>query len=209
VAILRINQIDQAHADAAAGWADGFGAIETSLPAGLYAYELRLIGDGANGVETDARARVQQLIIVGAAALAGAGHRLVARLDGPLIEVAAAIAWGSVKAMGMSAVRRFDVSAPASFVSLRASGPADALPGLFDAVGPALGRRVRLRLFAVPERLVAPLLDIDDLDDERWPEIFAAAGLVMDMIANLGGVTLLTRHAPDDLTAMLTERLGR
>jgi hypothetical protein len=72
-----------------------------------------------------------------------------------------------------------------------------------------LERNVRLRLFGVPEALVNPLLDIDDLDDERWAEILPRAGVMVGTVRTLQAIHLLTgRSAPAEIRSRLTRRLA-
>jgi hypothetical protein len=72
-----------------------------------------------------------------------------------------------------------------------------------------LERNVRLRLFGVPEALVNPLLDIDDLDDERWAEILPRAGVMVGTVRTLQAIHLLTgRSAPAEIRMRLTRRLA-
>ncbi|HEV7299548.1 MAG TPA: hypothetical protein VGN72_09310 [Tepidisphaeraceae bacterium] len=211
MAILRVNQLDPATADGVAGWSNGLGQLQVSMPSELHAFELRIVAQegNSNGTEADQRHRLRQLIIAAAAGLMPNGHHLVLRLDGPLIEIASALAWAIDRPLGMSPVRRFDTTAPSPIVSLRVADEPAGLSGLFDAVGPALGRSVRLRLFAVPLGIVGPLLDMDELDDERWPEVLEKADSTIDTIAGLGGLIAFTHQSADTVTSALASRLSR
>lgn len=211
VAILRVNQIAAASAEQLAGWTDGPGAIATPWPSGTGAYELRIVQqDGeAAASEGDLRQRLRRLVCEAVSGLTPVGGTIVARLDGPLAGVVPALAWGLDKMVGMSPVRRWSQADPPALVSFRVAESGDAVASLCDAVGPALGRDVRLRVFAVPDELVQPLLDIDELDDERWREIFEASTFAIDTVAGLKGLILFTRIPADDVTTALAKRLSR
>ena len=211
MAILRVNQIDPTTADTVAGWADDLGRLQVSLPSELHAFELRIVAqDGnGNGTEADQRNRLRQLMTATAAGLTPRGHHVVLRLDGPLVDIASALAWALDRPLGMSPVRRFEAAGPSPIASLRIADAEEGLGGLFDAVGPAVGRSVRLRLFAVPLGIVGPLLDMDELDDERWPEVLGRADPAIDTIAGHGGLIAFTRQSADGVTAALATRLSR
>jgi hypothetical protein len=56
---------------------------------------------------------------------------------------------------------------------------------------------------------VNPLLDIDDLDDERWAEILPRAGLMAGTVRTLQAIHLLSgRSTPGEIRMRLTRRLA-
>ena len=70
-------------------------------------------------------------------------------------------------------------------------------------------RNVRLRAFAVRETTVNPLLDIDELDDERWPEILAQTGFVLGSVKSLQALQILThKMAPEQMRNRVVQRLS-
>ena len=212
MAILRVNQVNAANAESLAGWStDGPGAIAAPWPVGVTAYELRIVAQDGEPptAESDLRVRLRQLLCEAVSGLTQPGRPIVARVDGPLDGVVPALAWGLDKMVGMSAVRRWSPTDPPAKVSLRVAESADAVAGLCDAVGPALGRDVRMRVFAVPDAFVQPLLDMDDLDDERWRDILDGATYVIDTVAGLRGLIVFTRIPADDVTTALAARLSR
>jgi hypothetical protein len=216
VAILRVNQLDPETADFVAGWANlSAGApvlagIEAPWPAGVNAYELRIIPQQGEGKvpEAEVRARVRRLVCETLPGLAPAGHMALVRVDGPLVPVLPVLAWAMDKPLGMSPVRRFAAHEP-GHVSIRVPESLDAMGGLCDALGPALGRDVRVRALAVPEELVPPLLDMDTPDDERWRDVLAGTKLMIDTTTDARGLIVYTRLGADDVTTKLAERLGK
>jgi len=212
VAILRVSQIDIASAEQLAAWPiGGPAAIGAAWPGGFSAYELRIVQQDGEPVasESDLRQRLRRLICEAVSAFTPIDQTIVARLDGPLDGVVPALAWGLDKRVGMSPVRRWSTNDPQAAVSLRVADGVDSAASLCDAVGPALGRDVRLRVFAVAADLVGPLLDMDEMDDERWREILESSTYVIDTVAGLRGLIVVTRIPADDVTTSLATRLSR
>ena len=66
------------------------------------------------------------------------------------------------------------------------------LPRICGDMALGLDRSVRLRAFGVREPLVNPLLDIDDLNDERWPEILQQTAFIVSSVRSLQAVHILS-----------------
>jgi len=128
-----------------------------------------------------------------------AGSSIVIRLDGPLApgELPAAFAHLTDARGGgrfaISATAKLDAApAAAEDGSVRIEAAGKALAAICGDARLGIDRGVRLRVFCVPEQMVNPLLDVAELDDERWPEIhepLLAAGVrsVLGVPTRLGG----------------------
>jgi hypothetical protein len=71
-----------------------------------------------------------------------------------------------------------------------------------------LSRSVRLRAMAVPEELVAPLLDVAATDDERWQEILPHSPFLLSTTPQLRSLRILSSKLdPAEIKNRLTRQL--
>jgi hypothetical protein len=220
--IVRINQFDAANAEPYSGWDDDSlrGPIACELPAGTNAFEILIL-------ESDERqqklapsfrqGQLRRLLPDILAALREPAEEIVLRLDGPMIAgelLAAFVHLTDARGHGrfaISPVQRFDdlAATPPAVGSVRVHVPVPRLHMVLDDESLGLHRNVRLRAFAVPEPVVNPLLDIDELDDERWPEILAAARFVLGSVRSMQSLQILTHKLSADQTRQrIVQRLS-
>jgi hypothetical protein len=217
--IVRINQLDPNHAQADAGWGSQgmLGPLRHQWAADVCLYELLILeSDEQSRPVSDLfrQEQLRQLIPEAAAALRQQGvEQIVLRLDGPIGKEELSPALSRVSALddtvrfALSPVRKLHAGPQEEVASFRVQ-PSDTLLRQMCA-DPALGlhRSVRLRLFALPERLVNPLLDIDSIEDERWDEVLPACGFVLATTPGLRSLEVTTRRF--DPTAMKDRLVGR
>jgi hypothetical protein len=203
--IVRINQFDPANAEPYSGWGDDGlrGAIVYEWPEETHAFEVLVL-------ENDERQRqlapafrqsqLRRLLPEILASLTEPGEQIVARLDGPLAEGELLGAMKHiVDAQGhgrfaSSSTQKLVHDAAPPIASLRLHLALPRLASLCKDPAAGLDSAVRLRLFVLPEALVNNVLEIDELDDERWPNILSRAGLVMGTMRQLQSIYLLTRR---------------
>jgi hypothetical protein len=200
VPILRINQLDAKSARQTA-CPDAIGA---QWPADIAAFELRILP----GEDDSESVTLDELTIDTATALRIEGQVPVLRLDGAFEHLAPAFPLVRECALGISPVRQFDVNDPPASASLRVGNCISVIRGIFDVLEGGIGPNVKMRLLSLPSELVGPFLDMDDTDDERWPEILAGAGFGIELLPQSPGLLVFTPLAADDLTAALTMRLA-
>lgn len=179
------------------------GAIGYEWPDDTHAFEVLIL-------ESDERQRqlapafrqsqLRRLLPEILAALAEPGEQIVARLDGP---VAVNELIGTVKhltdvhgsgAFAWSAAQRLAADAPPPIASMRIHLTLPRLGALCMDGSAGLDSGVRLRLFVVPEELVATALEVNELDDERWSAILGRAGVVLGSMRTMQSIYLLTRR---------------
>jgi hypothetical protein len=219
--IVRINQIDVAAAEPAAGWDPGTprGGFEFTWPLRTFAYQLSVLDhDEKNHSLSPAfrQAQVRQLVPQVIAALADVEQDdVVVRLDGLLAdgEMATAVHYLvdplTCERYAIAETQKLDPRPDAVLTSVRLL----ALPTLIAAMCAdpqlGLGRSVRLRAIAVPERLVNPLLDTTDVDDERWRDILPHASFVLSTAADLLSLLVWTpKFDPAEIRRRITQRLA-
>jgi hypothetical protein len=203
--IVRINQFDAANAEPYSGWDNDSprGPIACNLPVGTNAFEVLIL-------ESDERqqklapsfrqGQLRKLLPDILAALRDPAEEIVLRFDGPMIagELIAAFAHLTDASghgrFAISSVQKYEDRAetPPAIGSVRIHVPVPRLATILDDESLGLQRNVRLRAFAVPGTIVNPLLDIDDLDDERWPEVLAGARFVLGTVRSMQSVHILT-----------------
>ncbi|HSU69345.1 MAG TPA: hypothetical protein VLJ39_20840, partial [Tepidisphaeraceae bacterium] len=108
----------------------------------------------------------------------------------------------------VSPVRKLETEPVEEIASIRVQQPVAAISTL--CADPALGleRSVRLRVFAVREELVNPLLDVDTTEDERWGEILDASGFLLSTTYGLRSLQVRTRRlSPSEIKSRLIRRL--
>jgi hypothetical protein len=203
--IVRINQLALADAEQLAGWPDRglSGPVQYEWPEETHAVELLILDVDEKRQPLGAEFRLRQLrqlIPQAIAALKEPSEEIAVRLDGPidrgqLLGALDYVARGEgCGRYALSAIQRFEEDAAPPVASLRIHCTVERLGALCADPSIGLERDVRLRAFAVPEALLNPLLDIADLDDERWEEILPQAGLILSTTRSLGSLQLLTRR---------------
>ena len=139
------------------------------------------------------------------------------RLDGPMIAgelLAGFMHLTDARGHGrfaMSSVQKYDdvAETPPALGSVRIHVPVPRLHMVLDDDQLGLQRGVRLRVFAVPEPLVNPILDIDELNDERWPEILAQSRFVLGTVRSMQSLQILTHQLSADQTRQrIVQRLS-
>jgi hypothetical protein len=195
--IVRINQIDVAAAEPAAGWDRGTprGRIEFNWPLHTFAYQILVLDhDEKNKPLTPAfrQGQIRQLIPQVIAALSSPEQdRIVLRLDGLLANNELLPTFHyladpvSCERYVISELQKLDPHPHPILASVRLVCTPPSIAALCADAQLGLGRSVRLRAFAVPELLVNPLLDTTDVDDERWREILPRSTFVLSTTADL------------------------
>jgi hypothetical protein len=198
--IVRINQIDAARAEPTAGWGQRelYGAIRYAWPANAFVYQMHILDRDERGQQLAPaylQSQWRRLIPHVVEALHGGHERAVVRVDGPLAEgeLLAAIGYLSFcERFAVSPLRRLTPGDGSIIASIRM------LPGNGDlaklCADPQLGleHSVRLRVIAVPEQIVNPLLDTADTDDERWRDILPTASFVLSTTVGLRSLLIWT-----------------
>jgi hypothetical protein len=203
--IVRINQFDPANAEPYSGWGDDGlrGAIHYDWPDDTHAFEVLIL-------ESDERQRqlapafrqtqLRRLLPEILAALAEPDEQIIGRLDGP---VTSNELLGAMKHLtdaqghgrfAISAAKRTQADAAPPIASVRIHLTLARLAALCMDANAGLDTTVRLRLFLVPEAIVNDVLEIDEVDDERWGPILSQAGLVMGSMRSMQSIYLLTRR---------------
>ncbi len=217
--IVRINQFDPEWAEDAADWSAGAftGPIRAAWPDDTHGFEILILENDESDQLLDAsarRSRLRELLPDLMLALAEPGHAAVLRLDGPLtaaglLPVLSCLDLDDPAArFGLSPAMKLGEQSPEGSIRFHAPDPATA--ALCVAPSVDLESAVRLRIFGVPSELVAPLLDVSTLEDERWPEIVSEASYLLQTVRGLGALHVLTRRFdPDQLRARVTHQLLR
>jgi hypothetical protein len=201
--ILRINELRARDVETRGNWAPGTpqGPLAADFPAGARAFEVYIKPTDEHEKPMDAarrRTQLRRLLADCADALKGEGEELVVRLDGPLAagEMAEALrhvgAGGGERRFAIAAARKFEVGPPAATGSMRLHVDHAQLAALLADPSVGVDKSVRLRVFSIAGELVNPLIDADDLDDERWPELLAGAGLVVTTSKGMESILLVS-----------------
>jgi len=218
--IVRINQFDAGGAEQSGGWDAGDlrGPINCVLPPGTIALELLILDSDESGQKLDAgfrQAQLRQLAPDVLAALRDSREQIVVRLDGPLIagELLAAFKHltdpHGLGRFAISPVQKFDTLAMPAVGSVRICLPAPQVQAIFDDAELGLHKSVRIRAFAVREQVVNPLLDIDELDDERWKDVLNEAGFVISASRGLQSLQILTHTlSAEQARARIVQKLS-
>ena len=217
--IVRINQIDVQHAEQHSGWpGEGrAGPIEYVWPEGTLAFELLILPTDEQNqplARSFRQAQLRQLVPDVIAALQEDRETTVIRLDGPLVSGEMTDAFKHLTdARGYgryccSLAEKFDDEPRHPTASLRMHMTAQRLTHLCADPNIGLDRSVRLRAFSVPEELVNPLLDMADIDDERWREVLSHSGFALSNTRAMQSLQLITRRfSPNETRARLTRKL--
>lgn len=217
--IVRINQSDAVRAEQEAAWppAGLQGPVRAPWPADARAFELLILGqDEQNRPLSEAfrQAQLRHMIPQAAAALREAGDEIVVRLDGPFAdgELLGAVRWltepGGLGRYAVSPLQKWEHGPAEVLGSVRVQPSPRTLAGLCADPQVGLDRGVRMRLFAVPEDLVLPLLDAQSPDDDRWASILARCGFMIATPRGLRSLQVTTRrHDAAAVKARIMQRL--
>jgi hypothetical protein len=214
--IVRINQIESALAEATAGWGAGElrGAIRYAWPENAFIYQVHILDRDEHGRQLETsyvQSQFRRLIPHVVAALDDGGERAVVRFDGSLVEgelLAAVRYLDASERFAMSPIHRLTSNGEPVVASIRLLPTNGDLTKL--CADPLLGleRSVRLRVIAVPETMVNPLLDTADTDDERWREILPAATFVLSTTVGLRSLLIWTsRFDPAAAKSRIMQKL--
>jgi len=203
--ILRINEFAPDNADAYSGWEiEPFrGPIEHDWPPDTHGFEILVLETNQQRevIPDELRRRqLRKLIAPVIEQLKITSEELVARFDGPMSSTGIVpILRHCTDTLGrgrfaLSQVVQLDAIAPPPIGSVRMHVEMQRLPELLEDAAFSLEHDTRLRLFAVPPSVVNPLIDIDDLTDERWHNVLASAGFMISTAWQLSAMHLLTRR---------------
>jgi hypothetical protein len=218
--IVRINQFDPANAEPYSGWEpdEVRGPIRYEWPTDAHAFELLILENDERQqplAMSFRQAQLRQLLPDVVAALLEPEEQIVARIDGPLSaeELLAAFSYlteaDGTGRFGIAPVQKLDPISSSVHGSVRIHFNMPRLKALCADTQLGLERGVRMRLVAMSEALVNPLLDIDHLDDERWGEILPQAGFVIGNVKTLQAIHVLTTRAtPAQIRSRLTRYLA-
>lgn len=218
--IVRMNQFDVARAEQEAGWAPFglMGPVAYAWPPDARAYEVLVLDRDEQGRalgEEFRRQQVRLLIPQAVVALSEPGEQVVVRLDGPWAddELVPALGYltesdGSGR-FAFSGVQKLEHRPQETIASVRIHPTPQRLAALAGDARLGLDRSVRLRVVAVPNHLVNPLMDVTSAEDERWAEILPQAGFVLGTTRGLRTLHVITgRFDTPTLKSRLTQRLA-
>jgi hypothetical protein len=217
--IVRINQFDVAQAESNAAWGDHGprGGFDYVWPADANAFEILILENDEQSQALDKRFRQSQLRpLIGevAAALLDDDQKIVVRLDGPLqsgelLGVFSHLTTPEGRGrFAFSEARKFQREPATTAGSVRLCLSLERLAALCGDQAVGLDQEVRLRIFSVAEEMVDVLLDINDTEDERWPEVLDHAGFMLSTVRGLESMHLMTRRfSPADARNRLLQRL--
>jgi hypothetical protein len=214
--IVRINQIESALAEATAGWGAGElrGAIRYVWPENAFIYQVHILDRDEHGRQLETsyvQSQFRRLIPHVVAALDDGGERAVVRFDGSLVEgelLAAVRYLDTCERFAVSPIQRLTNNGEPVVASIRLLPANGDLTKL--CADPLLGleRSVRMRVIAVPETMVNPLLDTAETDDERWREILPAATFVLSTTVGLRSLLIWTsRFDPAAAKSRIMQKL--
>ena len=218
--IVRINQLDLDFPPDQAGWppSELAGSLRYDWPRETLGYDVLVLehDEGHRRLEDDfRRQQLRKLIPNAVAAIKNDDEQIIVRLDGPVARGELVAGFDRVlkhedpTRFAFSSLRNLDVDSPA-LASLRVHASPNLLTLLAGDPHLGLDKAVRLRIFAVPEECVDPLLDIDSVEDERWTEILTRSGFVLGTTRGLRSLQILTpRFAPADIKRRITDQLRR
>jgi hypothetical protein len=218
VVILRINEFDPANADAYSGWeVEPFrGPIEHDWPPDTHGFEILVLesSDLPQPVPEDYRRKqFRKLLPAIIQQLRKEGDELVARFDGPMSAAGLVpILHHCTDSLGrgrfaVSQTVQLDPVAPPPISSVRLHLTMETLGDLLTDAAFSLDHDTRLRLFAVPPTSVNPLIDVDELTDDRWQYLLASAGFMISTAWQLRAVHLLTRRFDAVQTQQMLSKL--
>lgn len=205
VVILRINEFDPANADAYSGWEiEPFrGPIEHDWPPDTHGFEILVLETAELPQpipEDHRRKQIRKLLPAIIAQMKAEGEELVARFDGPMNSTGLVpLMQHCTDSLGrgrfaISQTVQLDPVAPPPISSIRMHVTMESLNDLLADAAFSLEHDTRLRLFAVPPTSVNPLIDVDELTDDRWHNLLASAGFMISTAWQLRAMHLLTRR---------------
>src|SRR5438552_17522884 len=201
--IVRINQFDAADAEQSSGWEadDVRGPIASAWPARSSALEVIILESDEKQQKLAAsfrQAQLRQLLPDVLSALRESAEEIVLRFDGPLMhgELLAVFKHladqHSKQRFAISPVQSFEPGVKPPIGSVRIHMPAPQLRAIVQDMEIGLNNNVRLRAFSVAEPVVTQLLDIDNLDDPRWPDVLSEAGFILSTSRSLQSLQIFT-----------------
>ncbi len=219
--VVRINKLELADPAITSGWPqhEYTGSLHCPWPPHTHLFEVMILEQDESRRKLPAAFRQQQLrklVPAAVEAVREMSDHIVVRLDGQMARgellpaVARLAAGDELYRYAMSTVRRLEPQAGRVNGSVRALMTVRQLTALCAEKTLGLERTVRLRIFAVPEELVAPLLDVDSVEDERWAEILPRTGFLISTTRGLNSLQIFTpRLDASSIKSRLTQRLMR
>ncbi len=203
--IVRINQFDPANVEPYSGWNDRglSGPILYDWPDDTNAFEVLILESDEKQRQLAAAFRQSQLRRIlpeVIESLIAPGEQIIARLDGPLTagELAGVVSHLTDPAgtgrFATSPAQKMDAHAAPPIMSARIHLTPARLKALCADTAIGLQSAVRLRIFLAPDGLVNQLLDVNELDDDRWGDILPRCGMVIGSMRTLQSIFLLTRR---------------
>lgn len=202
--IVRINQFDAEHSARFSGWSESHcpDPEEFIWPIGTHAFELLILDRDEQGRPLPLAFRqnqMRQLIAEVVAAMQNPAEHLAVRLDGPWVESELPAATRHLNEnhhpsrFAISPIRKLDPHAT-PIGSIRLQRTTSTLAKLCQDSSLGLDRDVRLRVLALPEKLINTFLDIDGIHDRRWEPLLAQAGFVLTTVRSLQSLHVITRR---------------
>ena len=217
--IVRINQFEPLRAQEHSCWPEfpPVGEIHYEWPIDTHGFEILIReSDEQNQrlAETFRQQQLRQLLPEIVATFRQPGEAIVLRLDGVMLRnELIPVMWHITDDHGhgryaVAGVEKLDASPQPLYGSVRIHAPPERLVSICSDSSIGLERTVRLRVICAPVALVNPLLDMHDLDDERWGEILPQVGFVLSTTRQMHSLQLLTRcFDPVETRTRLMERL--
>ena len=219
--VVRINKLELSEPAIASGWPQNeyTGSPRSPWPPQTHLFEVMILErDEARRklADTFRQQQLRKLIPAAVEAVREMSDHIVVRLDGQMARgellpaIARLAAGDELYRYATSPVRRLEPQAGRVNGSVRALMTVRQLTALCAEKTLGLERTVRLRIFAVPEDLVGPLLDIDSVEDERWAEILPQTGFLISTTPGLNSLQIFTpRLDASSIKSRLTQRLMR
>jgi len=219
--VVRINKLELSEPAIAAGWPQNeyTGSLRFQWTPLTNLFEVTILEeDEARRILGDSfrQQQLRKLMPAAIEAVREMSDHIVVRLDGQmargeLLPALSRLAAGDeLFRYAMSPVRRLDAQLGRVNGGIRALMTVRQLTALCTDQSLGLERSVRLRIFAVPEEFVGPLLDIDSVEDERWAEILPHTGFLIATTPGLNSLQIFTpRLDGASIKSRLTQRLMR
>jgi hypothetical protein len=203
--IVRINQFDPANVEPYSGWNDRglSGPIFYDWPDDTNAFEVLILESDEKQRQLAAAFRQSQLRRIlpeVIESLIDPNEQIIARLDGPLTagELAGVVGHltdpSGTGRFATSPAQKMDAHAAPPIMSVRIHLTPARLKALCSDPAIGLQSAVRLRIFLATDALVNPLLNLNELDDDRWGDILPRCGMVIGSMRTLQSIYLLTRR---------------
>jgi hypothetical protein len=217
--IVRINQLDVAHAEQEADWASQgmLGPLWYSWPSDARVFEIliREQDERKHALHEEFRqAQLRMAIPHAIAALREPGEEIVLRLDGPLApdELLPAFQYLTEHDLtgrfAISPACKPDRSPHEVIASVRIQPSEETCSAICLDTTMGLTRSVRLRAFGLPEELAVTLLEIDETEDQRWREVLPQVTFYLSTTRSLRALQITTRRlSAGELKTRLMQRL--